>query len=566
MPTSRDGLGGGPGPSSPSPSRWVRWSLAAGRPPTGADRSCHAPAERDPDRHRRPDRTTAFPSAVPPRCRGSSRRSSIRPTVAVVPAGVPEHAAVLPVAGHDPDRRIRTPHRRRGQRRRCRLRRVRHARDLARRCGLRDRLDRQVPERVSVGSRSVRPARAGTGGSPSATPTRGRRTRAMTVIDQGVPLFVGDYPGGLRDGSTRTVRGRLRASPAERPAVLPLLRAERARTPRGSLPARSRQVRRRPRSNGTAARDQLGPRRAPVGARPAGRSTIGSRCSFVAGGAAKPRRCSRSTTRSGGSSTTVRARGELDRTVIIFMTDNGWSFGEHRWVGKRCPYDPCIRTPLAIRSPWVEASTVDQLVSERRPRAHDRRARGRRRPPMHDGLNLAPLIIGDTTRDDPARRHPDRVGGRRRGPALAGRPHARTSPTSRRRVDGSSCTTSAGALGPSDPWQLHNRADDPRYAGVRGRTGRAARRSPRCRAAARVDSCVVERRPGPIIRPASPRRPTRQQVARRRAFVAVVVVVALFLVWQFWPAGRQEHRRDGPVEAGQGERRGPREAATGTSA
>ena len=59
----------------------------------------------------------------------------------------------------------------------------------------------------------------------------------------------------------------------------------------------------------------------------------------------------------------VRARGELRRTVIIFMTDNGWSFGQHRWVGKRCPYDPCIRTPLAIRSPWVEAATVDQLVS-----------------------------------------------------------------------------------------------------------------------------------------------------------------------------------------------------------
>jgi phospholipase C len=47
----------------------------------------------------------------------------------------------------------------------------------------------------------------------------------------------------------------------------------------------------------------------------------------------------------------------------------------------------------------------------------------------------------------------------------------------------------------------------------------------------------VEHRPGPIIRPASPRRPTRQQIARRRTFLAIVVVVALFLVWQFWPAG-----------------------------
>ena len=62
----------------------------------------------------------------------------------------------------------------------------------------------------------------------------------------------------------------------------------------------------------------------------------------------------------------------------------------------------------------------------------------------------------------------------------------------------------------------------------------------------------MERRPGPIIRPASPRRPTRQQVARRRAFVAIVVVVALFLVWQFWPAGGKGTEATGPSKPGKG--------------
>ena len=51
----------------------------------------------------------------------------------------------------------------------------------------------------------------------------------------------------------------------------------------------------------------------------------------------------------------VRARGELDDTVIFFLTDNGFAFGQHRWSGKRCPYDPCIRTPFAVRAPWVAA-------------------------------------------------------------------------------------------------------------------------------------------------------------------------------------------------------------------
>ena len=58
----------------------------------------------------------------------------------------------------------------------------------------------------------------------------------------------------------------------------------------------------------------------------------------------------------------VEARGELDRTIIVFLTDNGFSFGEHRWTGKRCPYEPCVRTPLAIRSPWAAHATVDDLV------------------------------------------------------------------------------------------------------------------------------------------------------------------------------------------------------------
>jgi phospholipase C len=48
----------------------------------------------------------------------------------------------------------------------------------------------------------------------------------------------------------------------------------------------------------------------------------------------------------------------------------------------------------------------------------------------------------------------------------------------------------------------------------------------------------VQQRPGPIIRPASrKRRPTRQQIARRRGFAAFIVVMLAFLVWQLWPSG-----------------------------
>ncbi|MEP6476264.1 MAG: alkaline phosphatase family protein [Actinomycetota bacterium] len=51
----------------------------------------------------------------------------------------------------------------------------------------------------------------------------------------------------------------------------------------------------------------------------------------------------------------------------------------------------------------------------------------------------------------------------------------------------------------------------------------------------------------PLIRPASPRRPTRQQVAQRRAFAAVVIVLLAFSIWQFWPSGGSGRNSAGPT-------------------
>jgi len=60
---------------------------------------------------------------------------------------------------------------------------------------------------------------------------------------------------------------------------------------------------------------------------------------------------------------TIEARGELDRTVIVFLTDNGYDFGLHRLEGKRYPYEPSLRVPFAIRTPWARAGTDPTLVA-----------------------------------------------------------------------------------------------------------------------------------------------------------------------------------------------------------
>ena len=56
-------------------------------------------------------------------------------------------------------------------------------------------------------------------------------------------------------------------------------------------------------------------------------------------------------------------RGELENTVIFYLTDNGFSFGEHRWITKDCAYEECIHTPFFVRFPGAAARVDEHLVS-----------------------------------------------------------------------------------------------------------------------------------------------------------------------------------------------------------
>lgn len=59
---------------------------------------------------------------------------------------------------------------------------------------------------------------------------------------------------------------------------------------------------------------------------------------------------------------TLSERGILDNTVIIFTSDNGWVWGQHRLVGKQLPYEESIRVPLYIRVPSPARKTVRRMV------------------------------------------------------------------------------------------------------------------------------------------------------------------------------------------------------------
>jgi arylsulfatase A-like enzyme len=61
---------------------------------------------------------------------------------------------------------------------------------------------------------------------------------------------------------------------------------------------------------------------------------------------------------------TLRRRGELDRTLIIYSSDHGEMLGDHGRWGKSVPYQPSVGVPLVAAGPGVEhGKTSSALVS-----------------------------------------------------------------------------------------------------------------------------------------------------------------------------------------------------------
>ncbi len=172
----------------------------------------------------------------------------------------------------------------------------------------------------------------------------------------------------------------------------------------------------------------------------------------------------------------LRARGALEHTLVVFLTDNGFSFGEHRWVTKSCPYDECIRTPFFVRYPGSSADADPHPVSnvDLAPTIADLAGATLAEPV--DGRSLVPLLERRTVRAWPASVLCEFVGSDRRIPAWS---ELRT-PTFAYVEYGSGereLYDVAGSLGRADPFELRNVADSPRYAAVVRRLSAALARA-----------------------------------------------------------------------------------------
>jgi N-acetylglucosamine-6-sulfatase len=100
----------------------------------------------------------------------------------------------------------------------------------------------------------------------------------------------------------------------------------------------------------------------------------------------------------------LRETGELDETLIVFTSDNGTYFGEHRLQGKGDFYEEAMRVPLAIRAPagmfgGEQPERVSQLVANIDLAPTLLELAGAepcvRRCRVMDGRSLVPLLLGE---------------------------------------------------------------------------------------------------------------------------------------------------------------------------
>jgi len=167
----------------------------------------------------------------------------------------------------------------------------------------------------------------------------------------------------------------------------------------------------------------------------------------------------------------VDALGDrLEQTVILVLSDNGYSFGEHRWEGKRCPYDECVRIPLAVHSPWVDGGAFPPVVSIVDLAPTILSVAGVASPGAFDGQRFAAWIEPRVTTLFEPRNEAVFLewAGDTQIPAWAA---VRTAELKLIRYEDGveELYDIGGRIGPSDPREMVNRVADPRYAGALAR-------------------------------------------------------------------------------------------------
>ncbi len=171
---------------------------------------------------------------------------------------------------------------------------------------------------------------------------------------------------------------------------------------------------------------------------------------------------------------TLAARDQLANTVILFTSDNGFLWGEHRLLGKVWPYEESIRVPLVVRAPWMKApGQTDSHLALNIDLAPTLAQLAGVEPKLaEDGRSLVPLLLGS----GPAWRTSFLV--EYLGRWEPGLPHPFEAIRTERYLYVEYRNRMWRELYDlrTDPHELHNRSGDPQYASVEAEMARQLRR------------------------------------------------------------------------------------------
>jgi N-acetylglucosamine-6-sulfatase len=93
----------------------------------------------------------------------------------------------------------------------------------------------------------------------------------------------------------------------------------------------------------------------------------------------------------------LRAQGELSKTYIIYTSDNGWYWGEHRLTRKVFPYEKGARMPLIVRGPGVAPGrTPNHLLGMHDLAPTIAELAGAAPPANVDGKSFRPLLSSNS--------------------------------------------------------------------------------------------------------------------------------------------------------------------------
>ena len=92
----------------------------------------------------------------------------------------------------------------------------------------------------------------------------------------------------------------------------------------------------------------------------------------------------------------LKTMGIYDDTLVIYMGDNGYMFGEHGLIDKRVAYETSSRVPMLMQCPalFQGPTVVDQVVANIDIAPTILEAMGLKTPPHMDGQSFLPLAQG----------------------------------------------------------------------------------------------------------------------------------------------------------------------------